>query len=252
MVSSLRTIHHHQYPHQFSQTLTIGGTGLGGEFEFLEKSYKNQTGENRPFQSISLQIWQKAGTNSACSPTRCSTPTPPSWSQFSQACCTSPGSLCVSRHESLADGEHGTSSREWVTCLPLSMPGLISPHRRQGCPTLSHIKHSPAFSLPSLRIRNKNSIWAIKRQHLFKRQHLSNACRLPEIQLRSPFLLRLSSNIQNLSFAFGREIRQEGCYFNNICAIIQVRAADPQKWDPNSWPSSGRSVRVRGSPRKRG
>ena len=88
----------------------------------------------------------------------------------------------MSRSESLA----GTSSKERVTCLILSMPGLASPHRRQGCPALSHTKFSPAFSLPSLIVRNKNSIWAIKRQHLL------NVCRLPETGPGSPFLLRLT------------------------------------------------------------
>lgn len=48
-VSSLGTIHHHQYLHKFSQVLTIGSTGLCREFGFLGKNYKSQTGREHAF-----------------------------------------------------------------------------------------------------------------------------------------------------------------------------------------------------------
>lgn len=202
MVRSLETIHHHQYLHQFSQTLTIGSTGLGGEFGFLEKSYKSQTGRERAFSEHWFGDVAEGSHQQECSPspqphkmlsTHTAQPVPVQSSLLPQSWVP----LCNQAWAGLSlwllwghcfpqAGPAGTSSRGRVTCLTLSMAGLTSSHKRQGCPALSHIKFSPAFSLPNLIVRNKNSIWAIKRQHLL------NVCRLPEIEPGSPLLLRLT------------------------------------------------------------
>lgn len=202
MVRSLGTIHHHQYLHQFSQSLTIGSAGLGRELEFLEKSYKSQTGRERAFsehwfagvaedrhqQEHSQSLWLHKTLSihtSQSGPVQSSLLHPSLVSLCNQ---TRAGlSLChVWGHCLPRASPASNSSREGVTTLTLSMPGLTSPHRRQGCSALSHIKFSPAFSLPSLIVMNKNNIWAIKRQHLL------NVSRLPEIELGSPLLLRLA------------------------------------------------------------
>lgn len=196
MVSSLGTIHHHQYLHQFSQTLTIGSTGLGGEFEFLEKSYKSQTGGERAFSEhwfadVAEGRHQQEHSPSPQPHKMLSTHTSQlvlhqSWVSLCKQTWAGLSLWLLWGHCLPRAGPAGTSSRERVTCLTLSMPRLTSPHRRWGCPVLSHIKFSPVFSLPSLTVRNKNSIWAIKRQYLL------NVCRLPEIEPGSPFLLRLA------------------------------------------------------------
>lgn len=202
MVSFLGTIHHHQYLHQFSQTLTIGSSGLGRTFEVLEKSDKSQTGREQAFSEPWFADVAEDRHQQEHSPsprphmmlsTHTSQPVPVQSNLLHQPWV----SLCKQTWAGLSPwllwghclpraSPAGTISRERVTYLTLSMTGLTSPHRRQGCPALSHIKFSPAFSLPSLILRNKNSIWAIKRQHLL------NVCRLPEIEPESRCLLRLT------------------------------------------------------------
>ena len=146
MVSSLRTIHHHQYLHQFSQTLTIGSTGLGREFEFLEKSYKSQTGRERAFSEHWFADVAGRRHRQEHSPTprphrMINTHTSQTVPVQSRLLYQSWVSLCKQTWVGLSlwllwghclswASPAGTSSRERVTCLTLSMSGLTSPHRR--------------------------------------------------------------------------------------------------------------------------
>lgn len=226
MVRSLGTIHHHHYLHQFLWTLTTCSAWLGREFEFLEKIYKSQTGL---FRALICRCGRRQASAGALSLrlhkilcTHNSQPVPVQLTllhQFWVSLCNQTWAhlslWLVWGHCLPQASPAGNSSRERVTSLTLSMPGLTSPHRRQGCPALSHIKFSPAFSLPSLIVMNKTASGLLK-GNIFQ---MSADCLKLSLDHNSSWDL-LSSNIQYLWFAFGKEIRQNRCYFYSIWSTI--------------------------------